>query len=63
MPKSMMAPPEVARRGPDSRKQKKPKISRAPNAVGANGVAGGSHLPPARARGGRNLWPMTPAKG
>ena len=42
MPKSRMAPPEVARRGPHSRKQKKPKISKPPNAVGTNGVAHGS---------------------
>ena len=63
MPNSLMAPPEVARRGPASRKQKKSKISNTRNAAESNGVAGGSHPPPARARGGRSLGPMTSSNG
>ncbi len=63
MPKSLMAPPEVARRGPHSRKQRKPKISKPPNAVGANGVAHGSGLHNGRNGGrGRPGAESTPAR-
>ena len=62
MPKSMLAPPELARPGP-TRRKKKPKATKPPNAAGANGVAGGSHPPPARAQGGRDLGATTPSNG
>ena len=32
-------------------------------ATESNGVAGGTHLPPAGARGGRNIGPMTSSNG
>ena len=62
MPKSMMAPPEVARPGPPPR-NKKPKVGKSPNTTESNGVAGGAHPPPGRAKGGRSLGPTTPTNG
>jgi hypothetical protein len=63
MPNPTMAPTQVARHGPATRKQKKSKISKTRNIAESNGVAGVSHPLPARARSGQNLGPTTSSNG